>query len=652
MNRFYLSIVGLFLIILLIPSPSNAAEPKDIIMIEPVVVTASRIEEPLSKVAHSIEVVTLKDIKERQVERVDEALRGISGLKINSYGGIDPFAWLLIRGTNTDHVLVLVDGVEINTPYDYTARVGNIQINSIERIEVLKGSHSAIYGSEAIGGVINIITKEGRKKAETDLSLKGGNYETSKGSFLHLAKRKEIGYSIGYSRLDTRGSVFTGEFSGNSASGKIKFPIGGTSTVQLNSFYWDHEKRGGELCCEIDNNLDLRISLPDKSINTEYNWVNSLKFIQSPADWFNYSVQMSRYDFNTSLNLNGDSRLPFPLKIDSKNTGNRDVYEIQGNIYPHKTDILTVGLQYRGEEVSTSEFSNSDSFGLGQSKQQPSVHSHRDSKALYIQNLLKLRDRFTFSAGARVEDGLGFGEEIIPRASIAYFFPSTRTKIKGAYGKGIRAASIRQLYDPIAGNRDLKPEKSDSYDISIEQSLDKFNIELTYFHIILKDLIEWSSTPSKIQYLNIGSAWTKGFEAELYSKDILNNLDLKLGYTYLETRDENLDKPLRYRPSYYLYFDARYRGINNLTLDMDGEIVGDSYEPYTFIKDNDGRILPNRITSYKLINFAASYAIPNKHFERVEFQIKVNNILNEDYREIAGFHTLGTNFLAGIDVRF
>jgi len=639
----------LFIIMLLIPLPSHAEERPDIVRIEPVVITASKIEEPLNSTSAPVEVIGREDIEDKQSERIDEALRGVSGVKINSYGGIDPLAWILIRGNDNDHTLVLIDGVEINTPYDNTAKLGSIQTNNIERIEVLKGSHSALYGSEAIGGVINIITRE---KEETDVSVKAGNYETTRGSLFYAGKKGDMPYSLGYSRSDSKGSIYTGAFSGNTSSGKIKFFIGDYSTVQFNSFYWDHEKTGGELCCELDNESNYRFTLPDKSINREYDWINSIQFKQYFSERFDYRFQYSRYDFNNTWNLSGDSRFPYPINLDSRNSGSRDTFEIQNNLYFYDADTLTIGLQYRGERVSTYEFSNSDSTGQSTAKEQSSVNSFRDSRAIYIQNIFNYKDRFVFSAGARIEEGLGFGNEVIPRASASYLFPSTNTKIKGAYGKGIKAASIRQLYDPIAGNRDLKPERSESYEVSLEQEINKFKFEWTYFNNYLNELIEWRDTPATPKYINIGKAWIKGFETELSGRDILDSLDIRLGYTYLETKDEERNKPLRYRPTNYYSLDARYRGFDRLTLDISLEFVGDSYNPYTFMKDTDGNSLPERIPSYKLVNIAASYTITHPSVEKIEFQLKVNNLFNENYREIGGFHTLGINFLAGVEVGF
>jgi len=308
-------------------------------------------------------------------------------------------------------------------------------------------------------------------------------------------------------------------------------------------------------------------------------------------------------------------------------------------------------LQYRGDKVLYDEFGNTGSMGMDPPEKQPSINSSRESRALYLQNLLNY-ENLTFTAGVRMEDGPGFDKELIPRASASYLFPSANTRIKGGYGKGIKAASIRHLYHPIGGNRDLRPEKSESYEMAIEQGIGKFSIELAYFYTALKDLIEWSANPDEIKFVNIGSAHTKGIEAEVYGSDILDSLDIRLGCTYLETRDEITDKPLRYRPTSSIFTDIRYRGIDRLTLILSSEIAGEFYDPYPFLKDFDGNDLPEIMPVYKVVNIAASYKPRYPLFENVELELKVNNLFNESYNEIGGFNSLGMNFLAGVNVGF
>lgn len=642
-------IVLLISLSLLVPALSTA----EVIESGPIVLTASGVEEPLQSVSSSIEVVTGDDIAEKQSVKVDEAIRGVSGLRVQTYGGADPWASVMIRGMDWDQTLVLVDGVEINNPYDYTAAIGGIQTNSIDRIEVLKGSHSAIYGSEAIGGVVNIINRDAMLTGpETDISVKGGNYNTSGASLFHGGREKYLSYSIGYGSYDTEGSIYTGPFSGDTVTARIKYGINDRTWVQFNSFYWDYVKKDGTLCCEIDNDNNFRMTLPDRFVWKESDWVNAVQLTRFPTDSWDYRLQYSRYDFKAEQDLSGDSDLPFPLKIDSENTGSRDVFDLQGNFYPYQGDTFTVGLNYREERLSTFEFSNLDSMGTDAAKEQPDIDVFRESRAFYVQNLFN-SGGFTLTAGARIDDGIGFGNEVIPRGSVAYGFASTGTKIKAGYGKGIRAPSLRQLFDPLAGNRDLKPERSDSYEAAIEQRLGRMTAEAAYFHIDLEEMIEWSNDPNvSPHYVNIGNAWTKGVEAGVRADGLLKGLDIGIDYTYMETRDKESDEPLRFRPMNRLGVDIRYSGIDRLIFALDSEIVWPSYDPYTFLLDVNGDPFPGKTPSYKVINLAVSYDMPHPSLKGLKLEAKVNNLLNEEYEEIPGFRSLGTNLLAGVRARF
>ncbi len=642
----------LLFILLFIPLSSYADDGENSTL-GTIVITAGGIEKLLSDVSESVEIVTKKDIEEKQAVTVDEVLRGVSGVNINNGAAVDPWLWVSIRGSNADQVLFLVDGVEINNPYTYITAPSTILTESIERIEVLKGSHSALYGSEAIGGVINIITREGKEKPETNLSVKGGDYGTWAGSFFHAAKKGDTPYSIGYSGYNTDSTESLGRFSGNTISGRVKYRVGEYSSLNINSFYRDYSRKGGIACCGFDSGgAWLQLMVPDKSVSKERDWLNSIQFTQYPSAKWDYNIRYSRSDFKTTKDLMGDSALVSPLNIDSEARGSRDIVEARANFYVYESNILTVGAQYREEKLSTSEFSNTDSFGTAPPHNQPSLDESRNSRAVYIQNLLTLKKRATLSAGARLEKGYGDENETLPRLSASYRFASTGTKIKAAYGEGIKAPTLQQLFDPLQGNRDLNSERSESYEMTIEQTLDRFRIEVTAFRIDLKDLISWSEDPANIIFHNIGKAWTKGIETEMQGRDVLRGLDLRIAHTYLESKNEVSGKPLRFRPKNRLIVDARYRGIDKFTLATNVECVGSSYNPYFFLKDIDGNPISDRNRPYRVVNLALSYLVPHSSFDKLELELKVNNLFDENYMEVTGIKAQGINFLAGIRVGF
>src|SRR4030067_1913385 len=142
----------LLLVICLCLSAPSLADEKYFVALEPVVITASRIEEPLSEVPASIDVITSHDIEVKQGLTLDEALRGSSGLNISTFGGADPWSGVYLRGTDHNQSLIMIDGIKINPPYSQNPAIGGLLLHNVDRIEVIKGSYSALYGSEAIGG--------------------------------------------------------------------------------------------------------------------------------------------------------------------------------------------------------------------------------------------------------------------------------------------------------------------------------------------------------------------------------------------------------------------------------------------------------------------------------------------------------------------
>ncbi|MBI5097518.1 MAG: TonB-dependent receptor, partial [Nitrospirae bacterium] len=169
---------NLYLITLIISLCLNTlsfAEERPSLELEPIVITASRIEEPVSEVPASIDVITSHDIEAKQGLTVDEALRGTPGLSISAFGGADPWSGVYLRGADRNQSLIIIDGIKINPPYSQDPAIGGLLLNNVDRIEVIKGSYSALYGSEAIGGVVNIITQE---RPGLTYALSGGTHTT------------------------------------------------------------------------------------------------------------------------------------------------------------------------------------------------------------------------------------------------------------------------------------------------------------------------------------------------------------------------------------------------------------------------------------------------------------------------------------------
>ena len=200
-----MKILSVLFLLFFLPTASPGAEPKQEETLEPVVVTATRIETPLKEVTNSISVITAKDIEEQQSVTVLDALRNVPGLDVVQTGSRGNSTSVFIRGSESDQILVLVDGVEVNSTTQGSFNFAHLTTENVERIEVLRGAGGTLYGSQAIGGVIQIFTKSGKGKPEVTTSIEGGNGYTHRQALTLGGKAKRLGYFFSASRLETDG---------------------------------------------------------------------------------------------------------------------------------------------------------------------------------------------------------------------------------------------------------------------------------------------------------------------------------------------------------------------------------------------------------------------------------------------------------------
>lgn len=649
-----ISYLPAFLIYLISVIPAFAEEMATI-EVEPVVITARKIAEPISEAPSSIAVVSREDIRVRQSLKLDEAVRPLSGLTVQTYGGIDPWTNISLRGTDANHSIVMIDGIKVNSPYSQIPNAGAFLLSHVERVEVVKGSYSALYGSEAIGGVVNIITGE---RPGLTYSISGGTHKTFNSGLLYSGRYSDAAYTLGYERLSTAGFKFSGPFWNNTLLGKIALPLSAASSLQFSTNYWDWKKYDHTICCEIDGSGNFAFILDQDSYTREDNWLNSIQLTHVPAGQWDYQIKLSRYHATSQMNDALDpatAERPFPLEIDSDVRSERDIFEMQHNFYSGENNVTTLGFQYTYEEIRKEEFGNLDSFGMGPSLKQPGLDADRISRAVYLQNLFKIRNVFTFAAGARFENGPGFDSLLVPKVSALYVLPSTETELHFSYGQGIRAPNLHELYHPVGGNPDLSPEKSKSLEAGFRQPLaaGRVWVEATGFTLRLKDLIDWSDDPPDLIFINIGRSRIAGVEAGLHAA-VTEKWQTDIGYTRLSTENMDSGKALLFRPHYRWTLDVRYKPVSRLVIDVNAEFAGKAFNSHDFIVGLDGKFLSRTIASYKVVNMAASYNLVKGDpiLGSLDFTLKLDNIFGEDYVTLPEFRNYGFTFLAGIRSAF
>jgi vitamin B12 transporter len=599
-------------------------------LLEEIVVTATKTEQEIEKTGSSITVITRKEIEQSGYETVEEALRNTPGLTVVGSGAFGGTADVSIRGSkNYGHTLVLVDGVVVNDPMSIQRSFdfAHITMDNVERIEIVKGPQSTLYGSDAMAGVINIITRKGKEGRQTDFSLYGGQHSTFGGDIGFSGAKDRFNYSFSLSGLDTDG--ISKAYGGDEEDG---YRNTGFST---NMGY------------EFPNNAELSINLRYTNTKTD---LDAGAFADDPYEtsyWKNltsnvgFKQAVSRYwDYQISLGYSETERKykNTPAGTDNTYSGDFRKIEWQNNIYPAKNNTITAGVEYQEEQGS--------SKGLLSGWAVDFPEKDVSNRAFYLQDQIVIANSFYITPGLRIDDNEMFGSETTCKISSSCTIKNTGTRLKANYGTGFKAPTLYQLYDGFSGNINLNPERVTSYDLGFEQELmeDRIFFGLTYFKNRYEDMIDWVATgPYTGEYQNFAEVETSGFEFETRIFP-LEKLSLSLNYTYLDTKDKQTGKSLLRRPEHKISLSTNWQVSKKNRINLTAGYVGERDDLYyagwtpVEVKNDD----------YVRVDMYHTYQMN----DNLNLFVKIENIFDEDYQEIAGYETPGRSFYGGIKGRF
>lgn len=584
-----------------------------------VVVTATRDEVPLEQVGSSITVVTAKEIEQTQARTVADVLRSVPGLDVSRSGAFGTTS-IFMRGAKSEHTLVLIDGIEMNDPsaagggYEFA----NLTVDSIERIEILRGPQSTLYGSSAMGGVINIITKKGQGALKGYISAEGGSFNTAKETAGISGSTTRFRYALNASRFDTQGIS-----AANSAHNNPE-----------KDGYWNSSV-SAHLGITPVNNFELDLSLKYIKSKTEIDggWgtvVDAYDSHQKSEEL--YAGVQARFNlFNSFLEQKiGATASDISREYNAYNStydGQTTKIDWQSILHLHATNDLTVGVERKDEQAKTDSMQEKDA----------------GTTSYYLQDQISLFDAWFTTLGVRIDDHSQFGTKATYRLTTAYLMKTTDTTIKGSYGTGYKAPSLIQLYHPTwGGNANLKPEESVGWDVGVEQGLPLFNsrISATYFRNKYDDMITWDNT---FMYANVAKSHTEGAELTV-SMQPADNILVKGAYTYTETLDDSTGmttsgKQLARRPNHKASLDAAYNVTKTAHLNLGIVYVGSRY--------NDAANT-QKMGDYTLVNLAGSYDVT----KNLQIFGRVDNLFDREYEEVAGYGTPGISAFGGVKVSF
>jgi vitamin B12 transporter len=610
-----------------------ASETEEVQLLEPVVVTATRIETPVGRLGSSVTVITREELEQLGSPTVIEALRQVPGLDVIQTGGYGGTTSVFTRGGRSDFTLIMIDGVPL-TDQAGTADIGHLTIDNIEQIEVVRGPQSALYGAEALSGVINIITRKGEGKPTVTFDLEGGNignnYESA-----GLSGSTDIGfnYSVAASHFgsDNLEDLDNDDYDNYTVSSRVGYDFNedATLTTILRAQY---SKLGLPGPTEF-----LPEDPDDKAKNTQV--VFTTLFDQRLTDWWSHVVQAS-YFYQNYKNKDPESQDPlfindivsdYDAKID------RVDVDYHQNFFVLDNQIFTIGTEWEEEQA---DIDSTSDFGFGPTTD--TIDKQRHNLAFYAQASLSFWDRLNLLAGVRYDDNSVFGSETSPRFAASYLIKETGTRLKGSYGEGIKNPSFIDLYYPMFGNPDLEAEKSKAWDAGFEQALwgDRLTFGVTYFHSDFDNLIAFAFPAPQ----NIEIAKSEGVEVEL--KALLPyHFSFRGAYTYTKTEDGEGHRLLRV-PRNLVSLNLNYT-YERLMLNLDSLIV--SERPDSAFVDLNGDfindITDNEANGYVKLDIAGEYRLT----ENLWLVARVNNLLDDEhYEEALGFENPGINFLAGV----
>ena len=595
-----------------IPNYSHAQEVVDVIT-----VTANRREQPLSQLGTSVSVLTEADLELAQQNFVLDAMETIPGLSISQNGSFGGTASISIRGAGGNNTVLLMDGVQMNNAsapgnaYNF----GSLDTYNISRIEVLRGPQSVLYGSDAIGGVINIITKTGPEGFGGKVFVEGGSFDTQRGGVNIYGGNKKLGFNLSGSGAHTDGISVADENDGNTEkdglnsfnlSGKITGQLSETVKVELISQYSDNSSKFDDFGPKDGDNVS-----------------NINEFLTAGRAYLN--LFDDRLSNTLSVEYSSIDRQNLTAGVESYTAkGERFNVDYIGVFEVDKNWTLTGGAQHetvKSQSVSDKSFALNSLLG---------ELAFTGIKGLVL------------TSGMRYDNHETFGNEITMRVTGSYNFKKTGTRIIANWGEGFKAPSVFQL-TYICGfcgqtepNPDLRPERAKGFEFGIEQPLmdDHLTIGATYFNLETIDAIDFDFS---IGYKNINHSRSQGVELTAQA-EVTDTLSFTANYTYTDAKNLETGLAFEREPKHLFSGSVIWLPIDGLTTSVN--VTRNGAEEQSFGAGT--------LDAWTRVDLRASYEI----YEDLSVYGRIDNVLNEEYQYVLGYGTPDRSYYVGLRKTF
>jgi outer membrane cobalamin receptor len=599
-----------------------------------VLITATRERSLSSEVPVATEIITRSKMQQTTAQNVGEVLENVAGIFVKNYGHIGGLKTVSIRGASESQVLILLDGHRLNQAQGIAPDLSDIPLNAIERIEIIRGGHSALYGTDAVGGVINLIT---RSSAHGETVF--GGIRSSFASFGTRIVEANLGHSLGALDYFVAHNYTEGD-------GDFRFADSeGQKVVRRNNdFKWNNTflrlryafepsslLSGYLQFHDADRGSPGPLSFPsDVATQKDRSWKLNLRLDKKIASKLTLQAQTFLYKFKQNFD---DSNEFFPIHSQHKN----DAYglSLQSNWRVDRLNRITSGYEFREDKINSTDVST----------------QHRSNHSFFVQDQLTVtwqeRSQLSIVPALRVDKFTDADAQVNPKLGFVFSYVSqVQMGLRGSWGRSYRIPSFNDLYWPAgqftAGNPNLVPERGLGFDIGYSLDFRQrgfWGFDVTYFNTDLDNLIIWGPdeagvwSPQNVQKANI-----EGVETKLSFQGIGDLLALEADYNYLDATDASRDiasngKQLIYRPKHKLDLDLTLR-LGKFELNGVYRFVGLRFTN----SDNLGSL-----DSYSLIDLGSKWKQPFGD-SGVTAQLEIRNISNKDFQIIEGFPMPGREY--------
>lgn len=580
---------------------------------ERLVVTPSRFPQSIDKVASSVTIITEEEIDARREPNLLETLRNVESLQVIQSGGPGRTTGMFLRGASPSQTLIMLDGIPLNEANSGLFDFSDISSLDIGSVEIIRGPQSLMYGSDAMGGVINIISKKIDEEVKSELTFEAGTYNTQRYVGRVSGGNSLLRASGGVSFMESDNISVANRRSGNPEND----PYDNLSAVTSIE---------ADLPEDVEVKATVRYTRARTSLDTfdfERGLIDALYFAQR-RDSVQSSMSISKeFDFWTPTLLLGVVYDDYDAADSDNEFNNYEFNSLLTSIQQQNLIKFTDDL--RAMAGYTYKRTDGENKGLFDEK--------REVHGIFYEKQYSPVKETSVGAGIRYDHDTSFGDVTTYRFFLAQNVNELKSKLRASYGTSFRAPTFNDLYFPSFSNRDLSPEKSRGFDLGVTTNISNFTSDITFFKTDYRNLIAFDTETFMPE--NINRADVQGLETR-FSWNAYEWFQPVVSYTYLDSENKATESMLPRRARHQGGFGILSQPIEKLRVNAFATYLANR-------KDSNG----SSMDDYIVFSGTVMYEV----IDGIEPFIRVQNLFNRDYEEIPGYGTLGASVFAGIQVR-